>query len=736
MKSYDISKIKFKSKDDPSLEQKLTGKVITELENQSKVQPNAELEGKEYIQFPDGTTQLAVGNKHEKGGIKMQIPDGTKVASNSLNLPKSFANQLKDEYGISASHKDTYASVITKYTKKIGLEDLYKEEEELYKLVAKQNEKKGIPESTRLVNQEYMSGKVADIEKKKQEKEKQKAEFFGVVFENQEGTKPQSKAEKAKNGQLKYGGVSEQNFKALCEKYGISEEQGRVLLGEKMPSFDGGGEYDELKKKYDTAEKVNLALEDGLVTQAQYNKLMEGFPSGASGKSKYNITTGSNDFSKLEAEKQKKGTDAFGSITKENLPDVMKALYMNFPDIVGSEDVFGVKFNEDGSIDYNKDLDFSKLLPQVEKFQNKAKSRMESSADVVINNPTHFSDEQVEAAKEFKKNETFDDSLARGVDKKLGQFTSGRFNLGIDVVTPEEHKALAEKGIFTVKQLNSALEKDPSILSDSSKERLGDLSKIMTDDSDFSLNMLEQPPADKEKPKKPEDEEIPEGEIDNSIPNKPKGYFPQLFGGPDQYPSAPYPMDAHLMGETRFQRMDPVRVGIEPQIQEAGEQRKFLAEQMFGNLSPNVAASVMANSMANQTKAINSEARAANMMNASNQASTELFNIGQAGNETQARLANLMSFEQRQFRAKANFQEEMKRWEDQLRAINMNNYKNNQTYNLLNQRFDDYNVGADGSTVNYDPNAAWELVNRQNFLRSMGYDPSKAYSKPSEDGDS
>ena len=59
----------------------LTDEVITGLPVGSSVQPNAELENKEHLKFPDGEIQRVAGNPHKKGGVKMYIPDGTKILS-------------------------------------------------------------------------------------------------------------------------------------------------------------------------------------------------------------------------------------------------------------------------------------------------------------------------------------------------------------------------------------------------------------------------------------------------------------------------------------------------------------------------------------------------------------------------------------------------------------------------------------------------------------------------------
>lgn len=719
MEGYDIKKMRFKSKNEPKIEEKLTGKIITELEDQSEIQPNAELEGKEYIQFPDGTTQLVKGASHAKGGVRMNIPDGSKIVSNSLKVTAKQAKQLKEDFDLTVSPKNTYSSVIDKYVKKIGLDALYNEEEELYKLIGKEGEKTGVNDSTMAVNQEYLSGKTNQLQVEKMDKERQKSEFFLKVFDMQEESKPESKKQKSKDGQLKYGGVSEQDFKKICKKHGISEEQGRVLLGEKLQSFELGG---KMKKKYNTTAKVEKAKKEGKLTDEQYKELVAYIEE----KNKTIFTTSSGRhvvLSEQERIKQRKSDEGggFGEVTKENIEDVMWHYYKNFPYV--AEKHLGVKV-VDGDITWDKDIDFTKENEKVRKFQQEANKVMIASDKSILSEGAdeYFSSDFQDKAQSHLDNETFVDETGsiRGFDGKVGNFTSGRYINKVNVFTPEDMVVAKKNNIYTLAQAEAALKEDPDLFSDISKERMGKLRGFSGEGADFGIDPYT-PPEEEEvlTPAEP-------GVIDNTPPPAPKGYFPKLFAEPNQFPTAPYPMDAHLMGESRFQRMDPVRVGIEPQIQEAGEQRKFIAEQMFGNLAPNVAASVMANQMGNQTKAINAEARAANMTNAQNLASTELFNIGQSDKESEANLRNKLSFEQRQYTAKGNYQEEMKRWEDQIRRININKYSNNQALNLMNQMFPDYNVGAGANSVDYTPDQMWEILKRsEEYMKTHGTPPTE-----------
>ena len=59
---------------------------------------NVEIEGGEYLQLPDMSTEMAYGPSHSNGGIQTSLPDGTKVFSNHMKpmgSKKTFAQMAK-----------------------------------------------------------------------------------------------------------------------------------------------------------------------------------------------------------------------------------------------------------------------------------------------------------------------------------------------------------------------------------------------------------------------------------------------------------------------------------------------------------------------------------------------------------------------------------------------------------------------------------------------------------------
>ena len=110
-----------------------TGEHQKGLPENSVVFSNAEVEGDEYIRYPDGNTVRAAGDPHSKGGVDVHIPDGTKILSARVKIDAATAKSINKEFGLKVTTKDSYAKVLDMYVNKIGLKKLYADQEELSK---------------------------------------------------------------------------------------------------------------------------------------------------------------------------------------------------------------------------------------------------------------------------------------------------------------------------------------------------------------------------------------------------------------------------------------------------------------------------------------------------------------------------------------------------------------------------------------------------------------------------
>ena len=167
------------------VEKMMTGNYIEG--NEHHTDPNIEVEKGEYLQTPDGQTMEVIGKKHSEGGELLNVPDSTKVVSDYLKIGSKLATELKKDFGLNLKHSNSFATVIDKYKKKIGLDSLIEDQEEIFKKINKQNSVEF--EGTRSVNMELLTNKLKEIESTKKELENELEVFTNYIFDKQEESK-------------------------------------------------------------------------------------------------------------------------------------------------------------------------------------------------------------------------------------------------------------------------------------------------------------------------------------------------------------------------------------------------------------------------------------------------------------------------------------------------------------------------------------------------------------------
>ena len=146
-----------KDKKELDLNQQLTGHFAVDMGEITPDAINSEIEDKEWMMYPDGKIQKGHGETHEKGGIEVSIPDGTKIITDSIEVGAKNVKLLDKKYELKVSAKDTFATVLEKYSKKIGLNKVVKEQSDYFAELKKQESNK-LDESTKLINNEFLSG--------------------------------------------------------------------------------------------------------------------------------------------------------------------------------------------------------------------------------------------------------------------------------------------------------------------------------------------------------------------------------------------------------------------------------------------------------------------------------------------------------------------------------------------------------------------------------------------------
>lgn len=103
----------------------LTGEYLYPLPKSMEDQANVEVEKGEYVTQPGEAPMEAMGQKHADGGTPVSLEQGTKVITDDTTIEPDFAKYIRDTYGIKATPKDTYATLMDRYKAKIGLKSAY-----------------------------------------------------------------------------------------------------------------------------------------------------------------------------------------------------------------------------------------------------------------------------------------------------------------------------------------------------------------------------------------------------------------------------------------------------------------------------------------------------------------------------------------------------------------------------------------------------------------------------------
>ena len=152
--------------------------------NDNHPNPNVEVEKGEYIQTPDGSTMEVLGKKHSEGGEMLNLPQSTAVVSDYLKIGSKLATYFKKNYDLNVTSKSTFATVLDRYKRKIGLTKILEEETNILQKITDQEDVEFEP--TRDINLQILSKKAVELQSQKQPLEKRLEEFTRVVFDKQE----------------------------------------------------------------------------------------------------------------------------------------------------------------------------------------------------------------------------------------------------------------------------------------------------------------------------------------------------------------------------------------------------------------------------------------------------------------------------------------------------------------------------------------------------------------------
>lgn len=664
-----------------NLNKALTGEYQFALDAKEPIaEPNAEIEGGEYIQDSQGIRK-AEGKSHERGGMPVKLEDGTKIVSNHLQIGIPLAKYLKETFNIEVKATDTYSKVLDKYTKKIGLQELNDKLEKNMDLM-EHEKKSNTHKDTEQLNEQYISKQINELTKQKEPLEKERESLFSMLFQAQESTKEQPNQNSG--FKMEMGG----RVQELANKHGISPERAQELLN--LHKFQGGGEEDDYGTT-STPGKVKITGERG--TDYAHNQ-----------------------YEKEQREKQHATGSAYGKVTADT---ALQELYRNFPDLVQNDATLKNYIDVDnrGNVKFKGGIKLNQEQGLVKALQQKMDTRMRASSQNIINNSDYYGKDAVAKAQNYLQNQTFDDkSLARGFDSKLGQFTSGRYSMAMNLVTPEDKKFLSDNGIFTLKQL-----KDSPLRSKLSPDSLRNITEtekqIGTTDADYAINQfqLESTPAettpDPEKPKTLELEKqnhLGVLSIPQRIPNFPTLQEPIKF-------------------ETRYNRKEATHISPTQQLAESDAVNKGVMNQLSSNLSGSdlslAGIGLAASSAANRNKVMSET----NRYNAAADERASDYNNQIGDREQDAENNNAGKYQELYMRGIANYENDLNNMYNRDFEDQVNNWKYVDKKNWNNA----YNPEVQDTGYGYQTNYKTDLGDNQTVknLANAGLTPVQTANK-------
>jgi hypothetical protein len=167
------------------IEEMLSDRSVKGLPEEMEGVANAELESKEFL-ISQGDISRVEGKRHSEGGEKFALKGGDRIISDNIIIGKQL-DKFFDDMGLNTNPKNSFATVMEKFRKKIGMVSLQKEQEVYFKKLEKNSK---LPDSeTKTKNEEFLSEQINTIEEQKQDLKALESFFADVVYKKQEDRK-------------------------------------------------------------------------------------------------------------------------------------------------------------------------------------------------------------------------------------------------------------------------------------------------------------------------------------------------------------------------------------------------------------------------------------------------------------------------------------------------------------------------------------------------------------------
>lgn len=394
----------------------LTGEYLYPLPKSMEDQANVEVEKGEYVTQPGEAPMEAMGQKHANGGTPVSLEEGTKVITDDTTIESDFAKYIRDTYGIKATPKDTYATLMDRYKAKIGLKSAYDDQKKaLDKL--KKNDKID-DENTRRLNASVLSKAINDSNDTVNGLEGRFTDFANVIYKEQEDRK----MKKDEDTYFAKGGEIDNIISRSMKEYGLTEDD--VAEAKK----------ELLKKVAGIRQKMEIGGTSLFGRKLTFRPIENRF---------------NNDPNYFGYQRQ--GTDgSYGGINTDERLNYYKTFNpVAYDAYMGASEGARARALQDAI--YGQTSSWMGLAT--------AENPIIANAEALRDYTTlvSFGGEDSQGNYPEDKKAAYHDRMR---DNKLGLFTTSRPMIGLDVVTEEQHKALNDAGITHFSQLFSDKNKD------------------------------------------------------------------------------------------------------------------------------------------------------------------------------------------------------------------------------------------------------------------------------------
>ena len=394
----------------------LTGEYLYPLPKSMEDQANVEVEKGEYVTQPGEAPMEAMGQKHADGGTPVSLEQGTKVITDDTTIEPDFAKYIRDTYGIKATPKDTYATLMDRYKAKIGLKSAYDDQKKALEKLKKND--KIDDENTRRLNASVLSKAINGSNDTVNGLEGRFTDFANVIYKEQEDRK----MKKDEDTYFAKGGEIDNIISRSMKEYGLTEED----IAEAKKEL--------LKKVAGIRQKMEIGGTSLFGRKLTFRPIENRF---------------NNDPNYFGYQRQ--GTDgSYGGINTDERLNYYKTFNpVAYDAYMGASEGTTARALQDAI--YGQTSSWMGLAT--------AENPIIANAEALRDYTTlvSFGGEDSQGNYPEDKKAAYHDRMR---DNKLGLFTTSRPMIGLDVVTEEQHKALNDAGITHFSQLFSDKNKD------------------------------------------------------------------------------------------------------------------------------------------------------------------------------------------------------------------------------------------------------------------------------------